>query len=182
MSDNVTIARPYAKAIFNHALAQKKLAEWSIILQALADVVLDSNASCFICNPATPPALQTQLLQGVLDQLNIKGDSDTTASLIHLLTANKRLMLIPDICTQFELLRAEQEKTLTAYVSTFAALPDEQQQQLIQSLSHRLQRHVMLEVSIDSSLIGGAVIHAGDLVIDGSVRGKLTKLGTELAA
>jgi F-type H+-transporting ATPase subunit delta len=182
MSDNVTIARPYAKAIFNHALAQKKLAEWSVILQALAQVVLDSNASGFICNPASPPQLQTQLLQDVLDKLNIKGDSETTTSLIRLLTENKRLMLIPDICTQFELLRAEQEKTLTAHVSTFAALPDEQQQQLIQSLSHRLQRQVMLDISIDTSLLGGAVIHAGDLVIDGSVRGKLTKLGTELAA
>ena len=89
---------------------------------------------------------------------------------------------MPDIYAQYESLRAEQEKTLTANVSSFAALTTTEQQDLINSLSQRLQRKVTLEVNIDKSLLGGAVIHAGDLVIDGSVRGKLTKLATNLAA
>ncbi|HBI21929.1 MAG TPA: F0F1 ATP synthase subunit delta [Legionella sp.] len=182
MSDNVTIARPYAKAIFNHALANKNLAHWSVVLQTLSQAVLDPNASQFICNPGSAPQLQTQLLLTVLETSNLTDDTSSTESLVRLLTANKRLLLLPTICAQFEMLRAEQEKTLTVQVSTFAALPDEQQQSLTQSLSQRLQRHVVLEVNIDPSLLGGAVIHAGDLVIDGSVRGKLTKLGTELAA
>ena len=186
MSDNVTIARPYAKAIFNHALDKNLLASWSIILHDLAQTVLDPRASRFISNPESAVELQSQLLLSVLSStLNKTGDAiDMTPidNLVHMLTTNKRLLLLPDICAQFEVLRAEQEKTLTVQVSSFATLTDEQEQHLVQSLSKRLQRQVMLNITIDKSLLGGAVIRAGDLVIDGSVAGKLTKLGAALAA
>ena len=182
MSDNVTIARPYAKAIFNHALANNQLTAWSIILNDLAQTVLDQRASRFICNPESATELQSQLLLFIMAKSNHAIDMEHINNLVHLLTANKRLLLLPDICAQFEVLRAEQEKTLTVQVSSFAALTEEQQQHLIQSLSQRLQRQVKLDINIDSSLLGGAVIRAGDLVIDGSVAGKLTKLGAMLAA
>lgn len=187
MSDNVTIARPYAKAIFNHALASKQLAAWSIVLQELAQTVLDPCASRFICNPDNAAALQSELLLAVVSQSSLAKSYQAInmahiENLVHMLVTNKRLLLLPDICAQFEVLRAEQEKTLTVQVSSFAALTEEQEQHLIQTLSERLQRQVMLDVNIDKSLLGGAVLHAGDLVIDGSVRGKLTKLGATLAA
>ena len=88
---------------------------------------------------------------------------------------------MPDIKAIFEVLRAEQEKTLKVKVISFAELTKEQQAQLTSSLSQRLERQVTLEVNLDKSLLGGAVVHAGDLIIDGSVRGKLNKLRTELA-
>ena len=182
MSDNVTIARPYAKAIFNHALASQQLAAWSIILHDLAQTVLDPRASRFICNPDSAIELQSQLLLSVLAKSNHAIETDQIDNLVHLLIANRRLLLLPDICAQFEMLRAEQEKTLTVQVNSFAALTEEQEQRMVQSLSQRLQRQVMLDVTIDKSLLGGAVLRAGDLVIDGSVAGKLTKLGATLAA
>ena len=113
-----------------------------------------------------------------------KKEAETLAieNFIALLAENKRLLLLPEIALQFEALRAEQEKTLVATVSSFSAFTKVQEQQLIESLSRRLQRQVTLEIKIDSSLIGGAVIRAGDFVIDGSVRGKLSKLSTELVA
>ncbi len=181
MSDNVTIARPYAKAIFNHALAKKQLAAWSIILHDLALTVLDPQASRFICNPESTVELQIQLLLSVVVKSKPAIEMKDIENLVHLLAANKRLLLLSDISTQFEVLRAEQEKTLTVQVSSFAAFTEEQQQHLVQSLSQRLQRHVMLDINIDKSLLGGAVIRAGDLVIDGSVVGKLAKLGATLA-
>ena len=91
-------------------------------------------------------------------------------------------MLLPDIYALYEAHRAEQEKTLHVDVSSYSDLSSAQQQRLIESLSQRLQRKVSLKISIDPSLLGGAIIRAGDLVIDGSVRGKLNKLSTELAA
>ncbi len=182
MSDNTTIARPYAKALFQHALATKLLPEWSTILHDLAQVVLNSDAQQFIGNPATTAELQKQLVMAIFTHLKQATDLSSIDNLISLLAANKRLLLLPDVCAQFEVLRAEQEKTLTVGVTSFAALTSQQHQQLIERLSHRLQRQVTLEVSIDKSLLGGAVIRAGDLVIDGSVRGKLIKLGTDLAA
>ena len=181
MSDT-TIARPYAKAIFEHAHAAKQLGAWSIILFDLAQAALNPHASCFIDNPATTAEQQSQLLLSVFAQSGKTKEIATIENFIGMLAQNKRIQLLPDISAQFEVLRAEQEKTLTVNVSSFSELSDEQQQNLIKSLSQRLQRQITLNVSIDKSLLGGAVIRAGDLVIDGSVRGKLNKLGTNLAA
>ena len=182
MSDATTIARPYAKAIFKHALATKLLAAWAIILHDLAQTVLDPDTKQFICNPATTAALQAELLLVVCTKTKRVSDMKTVESLVSMLAENGRLLVLPDIYAQYEALRAEQEKTLTANVSSFAALTSSQEQHLIDSLSKRLQRQVTLDVSIDKSLLGGAVIRAGDLVIDGSVRGKLNKLKSNLAA
>lgn len=181
MADNVTIARPYAKAVFNHAVAQNELSAWSVVLQDLAQSVLDPKAQAFICNPASHIEQQSQLLLCVTAQSKQSIQSQV-ANFIQLLAVNKRLLLLPDIHAQFETLRAEQEKTVTVTVKSFSSLSEEQASQLVKSLSQRLQRHVMLDISIDASLLGGAVIRAGDLVIDGSLRGKLIKLGTDLAA
>lgn len=181
MSDTTTIARPYAKAIFEYALAANKLSQWSEILHDLALSVLDENVARFIANPATTEAQKTELLMTPFVK---SGSNETVAieNLVALLAHNKRLTLLPDIKLLFEMQRAEQEKTLKVIVTSFSELSSAQQQQLISSLSQRLQRQVTLNISIDKSLLGGAVIQAGDLVIDGSVRGKLHKLITDLAA
>lgn len=182
MSDATTIARPYAKAIFKHALAANLLSAWAITLYDLAQIVLDPDTNHFICNPATTAAQQVQLLLAVCSKTNRGNDIKIVENFVGLLAENRRLLVLPDIYIQYEALRSEQEKTLTANVSSFAALTSEQQQHLINSLSQRLQRKVTLEMNIDKSLLGGAIIRAGDLVIDGSVRGKLNKLKTNLAA
>lgn len=182
MSETTTIARPYAKAIFQHALAAKQLATWSTVLHDLATAVISSEAEQFINNPMSTTQQKAALLQSVCAKSTDKRDLSAVENLVCLLASNKRLLLLPDIYAQYEVLRAEQEKTLTANVSSFTELSLSQQQQLIHSLSQRLQRQVTLEINIDKSLLGGAVIRAGDLVIDGSVRGKLNKLGSNLAA
>ncbi|MDI1351704.1 MAG: F0F1 ATP synthase subunit delta [bacterium] len=180
MSDSTTIARPYAKAIFEHALAENKLAQWSEYLHALAQTVLTPQAAQFIANPASTDEQHIDLLQSVSGSAHQSYES--LNNLIHLLAVNKRLMLLPEIKSLYEIHRAEQEKTLDVDVISFSSVSPEQQQQMITSLSKRLQRKVSLNISIDPSLLGGAVIRAGDLVIDGSVRGKLNKLRTGLAA
>lgn len=181
MADTTTIARPYAKAIFEHALAASKLSQWSAILHDLAASVLDDRAMQFITNPAATEKQQTELLMLPFAKTSGK-EAEAIESLVALLAYNKRLMLLPDIKALFEALRAEQEKTLMVKVSSFSELSTAQQQHLISSLSQRLQRQVTLDMNVDQSLLGGAVIQAGDLIIDGSVRGKLNKLITDLAA
>lgn len=180
MSDSTTIARPYAKAIFEHALLEQKLAQWSEYLLALAQAVLDSNASQFITNPASTPEQQIELLHTAC---NVSAQEiQPLSNLISLLAVNKRLLLLPEIKALYEVHRAEQEKTLEVDVISYSDVSAAQQHQLIEALSARLQRNVSLNISVDPSLLGGAVIRAGDLVIDGSVRGKLNKLSTDLAA
>lgn len=180
MSDSTTIARPYAKAIFEHALAEKKLAEWSEYLLLLAQSVMTPLAAQFIASPASTDAQQVDLLLSVCNE-KVKEDS-AVSNLVILLAANNRLMLLPEINALYEVHRAEQEKTLVVDVISFSTVSSAQQEQLIESLSKRLQRKVALNISIDPLLLGGAIIRAGDLVIDGSVRGKLNKLSTGLAA
>lgn len=119
MPDTTTIARPYAKAIFEYALAVNKLSQWSEILQTLAVSVMNQEATQFITNPAATEAQQKELLMAPFVNA---GNSELKAieNLISLLATNKRLMLLPDIKVLFEALRAEQEKTLVVKVRSFS--------------------------------------------------------------
>lgn len=180
MSESTTIARPYAKAIFEYALGDDKLAEWSACLKELAQTVLIPEVEQFITNPATTIVQHVELLETTV---GIKpNENNAIKNLIALLATNKRLLLLPEISTLYETHRAEQEKTLSVDVISYTELSKAQQQRLIESLSQRLQRKVSLKIRVDPSLLGGAIIQAGDLVIDGSVRGKLNKLCVGLAA
>jgi F-type H+-transporting ATPase subunit delta len=182
MSDITTIARPYAKAIFELALEAGQLADWSGILETMANVATLPESIQFINNPATSLEEQVQLVTSVTARINTGVDARLIDSFISLLAVNKRLLLSPAILVQYELLRAEQEKTLIATVTSYSPLSDNQQREMIEKLTQRLQRRVSLELKIDESLLGGALIQAGDLVIDGSVRGQLQKLASSLAA
>lgn len=180
MPNTTTIARPYAKAIFEYARDTENLGHWSAILQVLAVAVSDEKAKQFISNPAVTNDQMRELLMSVV-KCSAK-EKEAVENFVSLLAQNKRLLILPDLKVLFDSLRAEQEKTLEVRVLSFAELSTAQQKQLISSLSKRVQREVTLSISIDKSLLGGAVIYADDLIIDGSVRGKLTKLRTDIAA
>lgn len=183
MPNLTTIARPYAKAVFECALERAQLSFWSDILNHLARVSLDEQAKRFMTNPRTTPDQKKQFMCSTLDCFSEVKPLDTQVeNLMDLLIQNKRMMLLPDLSKQYEALRAEHEKTLTAQVISYSPLTQAQQDKLIESLSARLQRKITLDIRIEKSLLGGAMIRAGDFVIDGSVRGQLTKLGAELAA
>ena len=97
-----------------------------------------------------------------------------------LLGENHRLPVLGQVAVQFEELRAAAENTLDVEVVTAMALTEAQQGQLKAALSTRFKREVRLHESVDSTLIGGAIIHAGDLVIDGSLKGRLARLATQM--
>lgn len=178
MSDSTTLARPYAKAIFEHALAQNKLAEWSEQLYLLAYALLDKHCLLFINNPATNPEQHIELLQSLSSR--IKTENKSLHHLIALLAKNKRLILLPEIKALYDVHRAEQEKTMNVDVWSVSPLSADQEQKITDSLTKRIKRKVTLKTNIDPSLLGGAIIRAGDLVIDGSVRGMLKKLSATL--
>lgn len=182
MSEMITIARPYAKAIFEHAKRQEDFALWSEVLRVLAQAVLTSEASQFIDNPSSTAEMQCALLSSLFEQCHLGDEQAVLSNFLALLANNKRLAVLPGIHDQYEALRAEHEKTLVVQVQSYNPLTQQQQQHLAKMLGKRLQRQISLEVYIDKSLLGGAVIQAGDLVIDGSVRGKLNQLRTNLAA
>ena len=178
MAQFTTLARPYAKAAFEVALFEDKLQSWSDMLRQVTSVTLTEQVSAYLSSPSISGEEQAQTV------IDICGDeiSVSVQNFIHILSENKRLPLLVDIVELFEELKAEQEKSIDVEVVSAYSLNDSAEQKLAEALKKRLQRDVKLNTRVDRSLIGGLVVHAGDLVIDGSVRGKLNKLAETMKA
>ena len=176
MAELTTLARPYAKAAFEFAQNQKKLTEWSAMLGLASAVSVDATVQQVLRAPRMTGEMKADTFVEVCgDKLDAK-----VQNFIHVLAENDRLLLLPEIAGLFELFKAEQEKSVDVEVTSAFALNNEQKDKLAKVLSARLSREVRLHATEDSTLIGGVVIRAGDLVIDGSVRGKIAKLAEAL--
>lgn len=177
MAEAITVARPYAQAAFMHATEQQAMREWSDMLGLLAAVVADAGMASLI---ESPQLTEKQLADLILD---ICGDrlDEGCANFVRVLAANRRLELLPDIAALFEIQRQEAEGTIKAELVSAYPATDEQQARITESLRRRLGKDIELRCATDASLLGGAIIRAGDLVIDGSVRGKLERLGSALS-
>lgn len=176
MAEKSTIARPYAVAAFGLAKENKELAKWSDMLGFAAIVVTDEAMQDYVNNPKVEQETLIRLLLEVCgDQLNELGKN-----FIKVLVVNKRLNVLPEIAVLYNELRADAEKTVEAEVISAFPLTDAQQNTLVEGLKKRLGRDVTLVSKVDENLLGGAIVRAGDLVIDGSVSGQLSKLETAL--
>ena len=167
-----TLARPYAKAAFEYALTHKALAKWSEMLATTSAVSQAEKIQQLLHSPGLTTAQQADAFVDVCDkELDKQG-----ANFIRALASNKRLTLLPLIAELFELLKAEQEKSIDVTITSALELSGDQQDKLAKALSKRLGRDVNVVNEVDEELIGGLVIKAGDLVIDGSIRAKLHRL------
>ena len=178
MAERATIARPYAKAAFEYARDAKALAEWSQGLKAAAEIVADPRVAAPTKSPQWTPA---DLASLVTDVAGAKLDAGMQ-NFVRVLAENHRLLLLPQISAHYEELRAAVENTVEVEVVSAVALDSTQQEKLKQALSKRLKRQVHMRTSVDPTLLGGAVVRAGDLVIDGSMKGRLQRLATELGS
>lgn len=176
MAEKSTIARPYAVAAFELAKEQNDLAKWTDMLDLAAVVAMDETIQAYIGNPKIDQDTLTRLMLEVCaDELNALGQN-----FIKVLVANRRLNVLPEIAKLYNELRADAEKTIDAEVISAFPLTDAQQSSLIEGLKRRLGREVNLTSRVDENLLGGAIVRAGDLVIDGSVSGQLDKLATAM--
>lgn len=180
--DWITIARPYAKAVFEVAIDSEKasqaLKDWSDVLNKLAFIADQPEIVFFIKRPDVSPEEMVETFVDVAE-LSHK-EKDDQKRFVELLAQTGRLGALPAIQNLYEKLRADYEKTIEANVVSFDPLTDAQQESLAMALKTRLKRDVHLTVQIDKSLLGGAIVCAGDIVVDGSVRGKLNRLNDEM--
>jgi F-type H+-transporting ATPase subunit delta len=177
MAEAITVARPYAQAAFQSASAEQALKNWSGMLSLLAAVADDAGMRKLIDSPhVTDKQLADLFIQVAAGNINEK-----CANFVRVLAANGRLELLPEIAALFEIQRHSAEGTIEAEMISAFPASESQQAAVIASLRKRLGREVELSCSTDAELLGGAIIRAGDLVIDGSVRGKLQRLDTALA-
>ncbi len=172
MAEKSTIARPYAQAIFDQAAASGQLPQWSENLALASAVAQDEGMRSVIGNPRLSNAQLVDLFLGVCGG---KFD-DTAKNLVKLLVENGRLSVLPEIVSLYEAYRAEAEKTVKAEVVSAYPVTSTQQTSIKEALKARLGREVELVCTTDNSLVGGAIIRAGDMVIDGSVTGQIEKL------
>ncbi|MDG1688135.1 MAG: F0F1 ATP synthase subunit delta [Gammaproteobacteria bacterium] len=172
MAEAITIARPYANAVFNIANDKVELKAWSELLAVFAQFVEDGEIAQMIASPSVTDEQVIDLMA------NVTGETvnDEARHLLMLLAENNRLSLLGDIAVIYEELRAEAEQVMTADVSAAKPLTEEQEANISAALKKRTGRDVTLNVEVDESLLGGAVIRAGDLIIDGSALGKLNRL------
>jgi F-type H+-transporting ATPase subunit delta len=176
MADRATIARPYARAAFAHASEGKDLAAWSKLLGSAALAAADPRVARLIGNPHVTDEQLVELLADVS-----KGAAGKQGRNFMLaLAENRRLALLPEIAEQFETLRAEVENVVDVEVIAAQEIAAAQQKKLAAALTRRLGRDVRMHTRIDESLLGGAIVRAGDLVIDGSLKGRLERLGSAL--
>ncbi len=173
MSQALTVARPYARAAFGTARDEGTLASWSEALGFAARVAADPRVSALLPNPELPQADAVALLAP-------EGAGESFTRFLTLLAEARRLPQLPEIAGLFEELRAEAEHVVHARITSAVALPEGELDVIKAALKKRLGREVRIETGIDESLIGGAIIDAGDVVIDGSLKGKLSRLQTAL--
>ena len=178
MADFDTAARPYARAIFELASDEGKLQQWQDNLELAASIASDPDMLATIEQPAILAGELATLFQSVIEGAGI-ADPDLN-NLIALLAANGRLAALPAIATVFATLKQEAEGKIEVQVRTAQELSAEQQDKIAASMTRRLGKEVSITTEIDSSLLAGAVITAGDLVIDGSASGRMEKLAIAL--
>ena len=179
------MARPYAQAVFEVAQENDALEELSQSLGAASELMSDGQVVAFLARPSMTNPQRLEFLQGLFAEAVgegsvFAGGSKHGTNFLKLLLENGRVVVLPEIAEQFEALKAAVENTVDAVVTAAAPLSGEQEREIAASLRERLGRDVRISTEIDENLIGGAVIRAGDVVIDGSLRARLDGLANAL--
>lgn len=176
MINTQTLARPYAKAAFEFASAAGTTESWSKMLNLAAIAVEVPEVAALLNDPRLTSESK---VQGLVRLLGDDAD-EAFRNYVQTLGENDRLSVLPTVWELYEDIKAQAEKTLEAEVETAFELSNAQLQTLAAALSKRLDRTVNLQQALNPALIGGVLIRAGDVVVDGSVRGKLSQLAESL--
>lgn len=176
MIEPITLARPYARAAFEYGRAAGTLDSWSLALGELAAVAGEQRVVSVLNDPALTGERRAQVLSDLV------GDSvaPPVKNFVRIMAENDRLALLPEVAGLFADMKQQLEATIAVEVTSAFDMSDAELSALSESMAKKLDRSVSIKSHTDPSLLGGAVIRAGDLVIDGSVRGRLNKLAGSL--
>ena len=175
MAENLTIARPYAEAVFALADGSGALDRWSRALAVMAVVAADPDMRQAVGNPNLSGDQVYGLFAGACGDLSVEAQN-----LVRVLIENGRLTLLPEIREIYEELKNEREGVIDAVISSAYPLDSGQVASLVADLERRFKRKVKPRVEVDTGLIGGVRVGVGDEVIDGSVRGRLAAMAAAL--
>jgi F-type H+-transporting ATPase subunit delta len=174
MAETVTLARPYARAAFEAAREHKDFERWSEMLAAAATTVADQRVVKLLSSP------RVQLTDLVELVAAASSADERGRNFLSTLAQNRRLGVLPEVAALYEELRAEIENITDVHVTSAVQLDEAQRTRLAAALKKRLKREVRLHCAVDAGLIGGAVVRAGDFVIDGSLKARLERLASQI--
>jgi F-type H+-transporting ATPase subunit delta len=177
MSSLTTLARPYAKAAFELALSRQALAPWGDMLSLAGDMVAEDAMAELLDNPE----ISHEQALGIITDAAGDAFDKQFRDYLSVLASNGRLPLLQQISSLYRALRDEAEKRLAVRVVSAVPLDDDQAGRMREALARRFECEIELENEVDAAVIGGAVVYAGDQVIDGSLQGRLNKLSNSLA-
>ncbi|ALO33310.1 ATP F0F1 synthase subunit delta [Colwellia sp. MT41] len=175
MSELATIARPYGKAAFDFAVETNALDSWLSQLTFAAQVSENETIVDYLTGGASVEQVTSLFLNVCGEQVNSQ-----VQNLLKIMAENRRLQALPHVLTEFCLLKAEYEKTIEVDVTSAVEITVEQETKISAALEKRLARKVKLNCKVDASIISGLIIKADDMVIDGSIQGKLNRLAQTL--
>ena len=184
MADNNTIARPYAQALFELARERDELGPWAESLELARDLLASGEVVAYLGDPHFSDKRRLEFLTGLFAKAGASrfGGGDTRGTnFLKLLLEYRRVAVLPAIAEHFASLKADVENVVDVTVTSASPISTEQRDAISKALRARLGREVKLETEINEDIIGGAVIKAGDVVIDGSLRARLEGLATALA-
>ncbi|HKE41882.1 MAG TPA: F0F1 ATP synthase subunit delta [Casimicrobiaceae bacterium] len=176
MAELLTIARPYAEAVFALAQEQNTLSVWAEMLKLAGEVAADPQMRNALDNPKLAKDAKESLFLSVCgDRLNADGKN-----FIRVLIEAERVELLPEIRELYGTLKDEADGVARAHISSAFPLEDSQLAALKATLERRFGKKIETTISVDPELIGGAKIVVGDTVIDASVRGELQAMTNHL--
>jgi len=176
MAEAITVARPYAEAVYKLAIANDSLAQWSKMLQLAAAIAEDAQMKLLIGNPV----ISAKQLGELFLEIGRNKFNTEARNLVMLLTENKRVTVLSQISQLFEQLKAQHEGVLEARIVSAFAMESKQLKKLIDDLEQKFKRKIEAQVSVDPELIGGIKVEIGDEILDASVRGKLETMAVAL--
>lgn len=183
MADNHTLARPYAQAVFELATESGELAAWAGSLDVAAQLLADGQVVEYLGDPEFSDEMRLEFLTGLFAKAGagkLAGGDKQGTNFLKLLLEYRRVAVLPEIAAHFDELKAAVENVVDVMVTSASPISEGQRETISRALRERLGREIKLATEIDENLIGGAVIKAGDVVIDGSLRARLEGLATAL--
>ncbi|OYQ72796.1 F0F1 ATP synthase subunit delta [Wohlfahrtiimonas sp. G9077] len=180
MTDYITVARPYAKAVFLIAKEENTISGWSNLLAVLDEISADVEASDFITRPDFSLQEKTQFLQTAVAALLKRQLTNQEANFLSVILDAKRYEAFPSIRQIFDEMVLVDESIVEAELVSAFEVQESEYEMFVKALEKHFQKSIKLNVSVDPSLIGGAVVKSGDWVMDGSVKGRLEEMSSFL--
>lgn len=171
-------ARRYAEAVFEIAERDGTVDRWLSQLSDLAEAVSRPEVVRRLEDPHVPLELRSEALHEVAGKEMLP----QVGNLLGLVLRRRALDSVPQIAREFKRLYNRRAGVVEATATSALELDRDEVAALTTRLEKMTDKKVELTTEVDPSILGGIRVRIGDTLYDGSVRGRLERLRTRLAA